>query len=94
MFQFEMIFVFPGTGSGFKCPKLAEAHELFFSRLSQEFATASFAHDDVNSIYQLLRNNNVSSFCVHGSSSPLAFKSHFKLNKKWDYVKERSGLWP
>jgi hypothetical protein len=36
----------------------------------------------------------VSSFCVHGSSSSLAFKSHFKLNKKWDYVKERSGLWP
>jgi hypothetical protein len=31
----------------------------------------------------------VSSFCVHGSSSSVISKSHFKFNKKWEYVKER-----
>jgi hypothetical protein len=59
-FQFGMIFGFPGTGSSFQGLELAEAHELFFRGLGQEFAPASFAHNDVNSGYQLLRNDNVS----------------------------------
>ena len=89
VFQFRMIFVLPGTGGGFKGLELAKPHELSFSGLGQESATASFAHDGVNSSYQLLRNDNVSSFCVHGSSSSVISKSHFKFNKKWEYVKER-----
>jgi hypothetical protein len=89
VFQFGMIFVFPGTGSGFNGLELAKPHELFFSGLGQEFATASFAHDGVNSSYQLLRNDNVSSSCVHGSSPSVISKSHFKSNKKWEYVNER-----
>jgi hypothetical protein len=63
-----MIRVFPGTRSGFQGLELAEAHELFFRGLGQEFAPASFAHDDVNSSCKLLRKDNVSAFCVHGSS--------------------------
>jgi hypothetical protein len=85
-----MIFVFPGTGSGFQGLELAEAHELFSRGLGQEFATASFAHDDVNSSYQLLRHDNVSAFSVHASSPPAISKSHFKFNKEWEFVKERS----
>jgi len=63
-----MILVFPGPGGGFDGLELAQSHELFFSGLGQEFAAPSFTYDDVNSGHQLLRNDYVSAFSVHGSS--------------------------
>jgi hypothetical protein len=72
---------------------MAEAHELFFRGLGQEFAPAPFAHDDVNASYQLLGNDNMSAFCVHDSSPPGNSKSHLKFNKKWEYVNGRLGFW-
>ena len=76
VFQFGMIFVFPGTGGRFKCLDLAQPHELFFSGLGQEFTASSFAHKDVNTGYQLLRNDNVSSLCTHDSAPEMISKSH------------------
>jgi hypothetical protein len=52
-----MIVVFPGARRGFSGPELAQPHQLFFSGLGQEIATASFAYDGVNSGHQLLRND-------------------------------------
>jgi hypothetical protein len=87
-----MVLVFPGTGSGFNGLELAEAHELLFSGLGQEFTPASFADDNINASCQLLGNNDVSSFCVHGSSPPAISKSRFEFNKKWEYVNERRAF--
>jgi hypothetical protein len=83
-----MILVFPGTGGGFNGFELAQSHELFFSGLGQEFASASFAHDDVNASHQLLRDDNVSAFSVHGPSQSAISKSHSKFNNLWEFVKE------
>ena len=72
-----MILIIPGTGGGFDGLELAQPRELFFSGLGEEFATASFTHDDVNASHHMLRNDNVSAFSVHGSPLARVSKTHF-----------------